>query len=1324
MACACLLLMAASTGARAFAISSIASTDWQTATTWSILPAPPDTIPGTITTNTGSKTVTGVGTGFTVLQAGDSLLTTADVLIGTVASVTSATQLTLTANATATLSASAYHLQKVPGAADDVSISHATNVTINSSLPSPAKALSLTFVGASTSIASSSLTHAAGVPLAIGGDVNVNSPSANNGTNRSWNINAGSATVAGNVSLSQSSANNARIAQINLTSGPAPNAVLDIKGNLTFTASNAVRVVINMAGGTGDGTINLAGIFNPPANGTLAMGAGAAVFNFNGTVAQTVPIGVSSVIYRNLHLNNAAGATLSAAITAANVTGNVRVQGGIFNNGGFAIASAGGGDVFEVANGALFNLAGTSAMASGFTTFTFGPTSTVSFQGRNQTIAAGLTYGHLILDGTAASTKTMGTAAAQTITVAGNFTVQGTTTTYAGNTFSPAVNLAGNFTNSATTFNSGTGTYTFNGAATTAQTLTGVTTFTNMAVNNTGTGATAGLSLASSVTVGTAAAGVLTLTSGDITTGANAVIVETAGTIATPSASSYVVGNFQKNYVAGDLSYFAGNNFPVGDATNFTPVNISAVTTTTAGSLTVSTFTPDHPQVATPIRTTGIDAARSVNRYWRFANSGLTIGTAMTAKFTFVAADRDNAADTSSYIVERYDGTNWNPTIAGTPNSLDTTASNITPLVTGNNDFAIGVPLAGFTAVPGRYNVFETATTAGAIIGKIQTKVAGTGFSVDVVNINTTKTGVLAGSITVEVRLLDSSGGGVLDVNGCNAAWPLIQALPNFAIPASGRGTIPLATVTNSYRSVRFQIRSPVGGPYTQIGCSTDLFAIRPASLTITAYDATWATAGTTRTLANITASGGNVHKAATSASPLPFTLRATPLPATATNYDGNPTTVAGFPTCGTLCTTVGGLSFTAGSWTAGGSGVRENATANYSEAGTFNLKLEDATYASVDAVDGTPLATLTVPAAASVQIGRFIPDHFAITTNNVPKLKTFNNAACAVRSFTYVGQPFGYVTAPQVLVTAQNAGNITTTNYSLTLWKLATAAGTQDCTTNPDICTLTSGSVTQTYTYTTTPAATPNWDSAQVALATPTIAANNNGTGTVTSASTDLLVFKRSATPLALFTASIALTDSVKDTSEYTTGVGNCGVAGAGGCDITTLTSAAFNPVAFDSGNEFRYGRVKLSNAYGSELLDLPVPMIAQYWNGSWLTDTLDTCTTGVSLSRAVVSGGMTVDTSKACAWDNGTPPGLSGIGCSTTSPGKAFAMPPGVGNFNLNLKASGAGNPGAMDLSASVPPWLQYNWKGAGNANPTARATFGVYGAKSPIIYRRENY
>jgi MSHA biogenesis protein MshQ len=645
----------------------------------------------------------------------------------------------------------------------------------------------------------------------------------------------------------------------------------------------------------------------------------------------------------------------------------------------------------------------------------------------------------------------------------------------------------------------------------------------------------------------------------------------------------------------------------------------------------------------------------------------------------------------------------------GVVQSVTYTATTIDPIlitITQQATVTFGTALGGINP----FNAFDKGTlpAATATTGYIMTKISGAAFTLDVVALTSAPAVFTGFTGTVKVELVDGNNGA-----SC-ATYANIQTLatnPIFVAGDNGRHNIAAITEPNAWKNVYVRISYPVVSP-TSVSCSNDDFAIRPASITITAYDATWVTAGTGRALANIVASGGIVHKAATSATPLPFTLRATPVPATATNYDGNPTIVAAFPTCGGLCANaVGVLSFTSGSWTAAGSGVRENATANYSEAGTFNLQLEDTTYVSENALDGSTAAMRTVPATASVQIGRFVPDHFVVTTNNTPKLKTFNNA-CATRSFTYLGQPFGYITAPQVLVTAQNAANATTNNYTSTLWKLTTAAGAQDCTTNPDICTLTNGSVTQTYTYTTSTSATPNWDSAQVALATPAIAAGTGGTGTVTSASTDLLAFKRSlTTPLALFTASITLTDSVKDSSE----AGNCGVAS---CDITTLTPAAFNPVAFDAGNEFRYGRLKLSNAHGSELLKLPIPIQTQYWNGtSFATNTADNCTTLVTNNIKLTTPPAGVSATVGGAFS-------SGAGSLILSPPTTAAKV--AVDLCVDLGTDPVGGTVCTATTSASLPYLQGLWTPGTSYNndPGARATFGVYKGAKEFIYLRENY
>jgi MSHA biogenesis protein MshQ len=138
---------------------------------------------------------------------------------------------------------------------------------------------------------------------------------------------------------------------------------------------------------------------------------------------------------------------------------------------------------------------------------------------------------------------------------------------------------------------------------------------------------------------------------------------------------------------------------------------------------------------------------------------------------------------------------------------------------------------------------------------------------------------------------------------------------------------------------------------------------------------------------------------------------------------------------------------------------------------------------------------------------------------------------------------------------------------------------------------------------------------------------------------------------------------------------------------------------------------------------LDLAMPLVAQYWNGSsWITNTDDSCTTAVSLASSdpILTDGLL--TSELCAWDSGLV-GSSGLGCSVAGVSSVrFKKPPLAGD--LNFQATGAGNTGSLDITATVPSYLQFNWRGAGNSNPTARATFGVYKGGNKVIYFRELY
>ena len=134
---------------------------------------------------------------------------------------------------------------------------------------------------------------------------------------------------------------------------------------------------------------------------------------------------------------------------------------------------------------------------------------------------------------------------------------------------------------------------------------------------------------------------------------------------------------------------------------------------------------------------------------------------------------------------------------------------------------------------------------------------------------------------------------------------------------------------------------------------------------------------------------------------------------------------------------------------------------------------------------------------------------------------------------------------------------------------------------------------------------------------------------------------------------------------------------------------------------------------------------MRAEYWvsGGGWQLNAADVCTDATLAFAAAGAGDITTYT---CVWDTGVAPGNSAKACAVAPPVasrqyKEAGMTGFAGDFNLWLKAPGSAHSGSVDVTATVPAWLQFNWSGA-VGNPKGRATFGIY--KSPLIYRRENY
>lgn len=220
--------------------------------------------------------------------------------------------------------------------------------------------------------------------------------------------------------------------------------------------------------------------------------------------------------------------------------------------------------------------------------------------------------------------------------------------------------------------------------------------------------------------------------------------------------------------------------------------------------------------------------------------------------------------------------------------------------------------------------------------------------------------------------------------------------------------------------------------------------------------------------------------------------------------------------------------------------------------------------------------------------------------------------------------------------------------------------------------------------------------------LATPTTTTNYNGTSNF-------------AKTVTLNDGSASATGSFSNntiaSSAFTSGVASTAVpAYTFNSPATAPTTIILRATDTDSISSSGYtegtapirsGRIKLNNASGSETLNLPVPMVAQYYNGtSFVTNTLDNCTT------------VPVPT---------TPNATTGLATTLTTTA-TLSSPLIAGNGNLKLSKPNA--KGYVDITIAAPTWLQYNWKGAGLTNPTARATFGIYKNANEFIYMREMY
>ena len=385
--------------------------------------------------------------------------------------------------------------------------------------------------------------------------------------------------------------------------------------------------------------------------------------------------------------------------------------------------------------------------------------------------------------------------------------------------------------------------------------------------------------------------------------------------------------------------------------------------------------------------------------------------------------------------------------------------------------------------------------------------------------------------------------------------------------------------------------------------------------------------------------------------------------------------------------------------WTNGAS----SGTLRFDEVGVITLRPR---LASRPYLNYSPSSDDNVVGADVERVGRFRPARLAV----VPNTPVLANA-CAAGTFGYVGQDFGFSTLPELTVSGVNALGNTTRNYvngggaANNYWRYAGTLANRSYTST--VATVTAATLSRT-------------TNGGAAIVSDNTAAPFDGTGRV-SINGDRLTWAKPAAPEGPFTPrmSLALT-----ASDLTDSDGVCfDTSALDGCDPLTITGFT-GPL----GSQQRWGRVAVTNAFGPEVIDLQVPMRAEFFNGTAFVANTDDFCTGVTLAPLVdANAGDTLLPSETCVQDSGSP-GASGQGCSVAGPvARRYSLTPPTGNggnFTLWLRAPGAGNVGILDLTPTVPAWLQFNWRGTGNTAPTARIGFGVYQGDRRAIHEREVY
>jgi MSHA biogenesis protein MshQ len=497
----------------------------------------------------------------------------------------------------------------------------------------------------------------------------------------------------------------------------------------------------------------------------------------------------------------------------------------------------------------------------------------------------------------------------------------------------------------------------------------------------------------------------------------------------------------------------------------------------------------------------------------------------------------------------------------------------------------------------------------------------------------------------------------VISRNNSGAIGPSSGTFTDVTLNFDGNGNAPFTFNYLDAGQIRLWARKTAAGALlTDLAGSSNNFVTRPASLQVTGGSSSLSpnNPGSSSLAGSVFAVAGDVFnitvQGRTSGGAVTpnFGNESTTPTVTfvnAANVAGNISTLVA-PTTGTPSNGV----LATGTSTSGNSGPVTGTVAvtgnRWSEVGAFTLRPYVSDYLGAGIVAGVQSGT----------IGRFRPYQYAVSGSLT---------ACTLNTFAYAGRPL----SGTLTVTAQNLAGSTTTNYGKGASSLATLAASQ----------LVFGNV----------AAGLAVDTASTLYSLAFVANQDfntraNGTAQISAA----VPVRMTTTPVAPITSGLALTGTTDEVA------------------LVASAPASVLPVATVP---FRAGRLRLVNAYGSELLPLRVPVRAEFFNSSgvWQLNTDDNCTTIPVSAVAGAPAGTTVTA-------------MTGGIASIILPAQAA----GVRNIALNLGSTTADNSCQTGLPASTGsnlPWMQFAWC-AGRTDPNARVSFG--NPRAPFIYLRERY